>query len=61
VEARREGFFEVVRKELTLRNYSSKTTEIYTHVTKQSIAAIRSLIDRITISKPTKGVKPRVK
>ena len=44
-----------------LGHASSKTTEIYTHVTKQSIAAIQSLIDQITISKLTKGVKPRVK
>jgi site-specific recombinase XerD len=39
----------------------SKTTEICTNVTKQSIAAIRSPIDQITITKPTKDVKSRGK
>ena len=44
-----------------LGHASSKTAEIYTHVTKQSIAAIRSPIDQIAITKPTKEVKSRGK
>ena len=44
-----------------LGHSSSKTTEIYTHVSKKSIGTIRSPLDNITISVPTGKRSPKTK
>ena len=44
-----------------LGHSSSKTTEIYTHVSKKSIGTIRSPLDNIVISGPTGKRSPKTK
>lgn len=44
-----------------LGHSSSKTTEIYTHVSKKSIGTIRSPLDNIVVSSPTGKRSPKTK